>query len=454
MILNLSVKNFLIVESVYIDFTDGVSALNNKKAAEKSLILDAILLCFGYNLNGYDYIQQGKNSCTLTSEVDTSKVPSLKQIFEDNGIEHDDTIIIKRYQKIDKKASFFINDQQVTHHMIKEITSKLLENCTFGIDFSNPTNHADILDRYGKLEIYKQEINKLYNQWQDGILKLESLTLSEKSIQEEIEYLESAINDLSQAGVRPNEEKVLLEEIKELQKTISNQKLIKSALKHLSQVDLNESFAQVSKILGQEESLTSSLNHLEQSLINLDACKKILQNKVYESSLEHQIFEIEERLFEIRTLARKHQVDVNCLHLFFQESLLKLQKLRKYTQEKNEQSSYNNELFIKYQKQASFLNQKRQKTAKDLEQYVGQIASNEIFKINIEAIPKKLDNVQFVLLDLDMKNDIVASIKLALTEKANQPTILFKQEQTSKNIENFIKKQLSVLSINHQIICI
>jgi len=454
MILNLSVKNFLIVESVYIDFTDGVSVLSDKKAAEKSLILDAILLCFGYNLNDYDYIKQGKNSCTLTSEVDISKVPSLKQIFEDHGIEYDNTVIIKRYQKTDKRASFFINDQQVTQQIIKTITSKLLENCTFSIDFGNPINHADILDRYGKLETYKKELQESYNQWQDGILKLESLVSSEKSVQEEIQYLESAINELSQAGVKPDEEKLLLEQINELQRTISNQKLIKSALKHLSQVDLSHPFAQVSKILSQEESLISSLNHLEQSLINLDACKTILHSKIYEASLEHQIFEIEERLFEIRTLAKKHQVDVNHLHLFFQESLLKLQKLKKHTQGKIEQSSYNSDLFIKYQKYASFLIQKRQKTAKDLEQYVSQIASNDIFKINIESIPERLGGVQFTLLDPDMKNNIVASIKLALAQKANQPTILFRQEKTSKHIENFIKKHLNTLSNSHQVICL
>lgn len=454
MILNLSVKNFLIVESVYIDFTAGLSVLSDKDSAEKSLILDALLLCFGYNLHDNGHIKEGENSCTVTSEVDISNIQSLKQIFEHNGIDYDDTIIIKRYQKLDKKPAFFINDQQVTYQTIKQIASKLLNDCTFDIDFDNSINHADILDRYGKLELYKQELKEIYHKWQDGIIKLENLISSEKSVQEEMYYLESAIRELSQSGIKPDEELILLGQINELQKTISNQKLIKSALKYLNPVDLRHPFAQVSKILSQEASLTNALNHLEQSLINLDASKSILQNQVYETSLEYQIFEIEERLFEIRTLAKKHCVDPNSLHLFFQESLLKLQELKKHTKQKTDQSFYNNELSIKYQKQASSLNQKRQKTANDLEQYVSQIIGHNIFKINIETTPKEFDNVRFILLNAEMKNNVASSIKLALAQKANQPTILFKQEKASKNIESLINKKFSALSNNHQIICL
>lgn len=454
MILNLSVKNFLIVESVYIDFTAGLSVLSDKDSAEKSLILDALLLCFGYNLHDNSHIKKGESSCTFTSEVDISNIPSLKQIFEHNGIDYDDTIIIKRYQKLDKKPTFFINDQQVTYQTIKQIASKLLNDFTFDIDFDNPINHANILDRYGKLESYKQDLKEIYHKWQDGIINLENLVLSEKSVQEEMYYLESAVRELSQSGIKPDEELILLGQINALQQTISNQKLIKSALKYLNPVNLSHPFAQVSKILGQEASLTNALNHLEQSLINLDASKSILQNQVYETSLEYQIFEIEERLFEIRTLAKKHEVNPNILHLFFQESLLKLQELKKHTKQKNDQSSYNNELSIKYQKQASSLNQKRQKTANDLEQYVSQIIGHNIFKINIETTLKEFDNVRFILLNAEMKNNVASSIKLALAQKANQPTILFKQKKASKDIESITNKEFSTLSNNHQIICL
>jgi len=453
MILNLSIKNFLIVESVYIDFTAGLSVLNYKDIYEKSLILDALLSCFGYNLHNDNHIKQGASSCTVTSEIDISKISSIKQLFENHGIDFDDITIIKRYQKLDKKPAFFINDQQVTRQIIKQVASILLEDCTFDIDFNNPINHTDILDRYGKLDKDKQELKEIYNQWQDGLLKLETLFLSEKNAQEEIHYLESAINELSQAGVKPDEEKILLNQIHELQKTIYSQKLIKSALKHLNQVDLSHPLAEISRILGQEESLVNSLNYLEQSAINLDACKATLQNKIYEASLEHQIFEIEERLFEIRTLAKKHQVDTNFLHLFFQESLLKLQKLKKQTQEKIAQSSCNNELFIKYQKQASFLNQKRQKAASSLEQYVNQTVDHNIFRVNIEHTTKELNNVTFILLKPEIKNNVASSVKLALAQNSNQATILFKQEKASRNLENLIKKQLSALSNNHQIIC-
>lgn len=452
MILNLSVKNFLIIESVYIDFTAELPFLKDKDSAEKSLILDALLLCFGYNLHDDNHIQTGKNSCTITSEVNISHITPLKQIFEHNGIGYDDTVIIKRYQTLDKKPAFFINDQQVTPQTIKQIASKLLNNCTFDVDFDNPVNHADILDRYGKLESCKQELKEIYHEWQNGISKFEDLISVEKGVKEEMDYLEATIRELSQLGIKPEEELILLEQINELQQTISNQKLIKSALKYLNPVNLSHPFAQVSKILGQEASLTNALNHLEQSLINLDASKSILQNQLYETSLEYQIFEIEERLFEIRTLAKKHGVNTKSLHLFFQENLLKLQGLKNHTKQKTDQSFRNNELFIKYQKQASLLNQERQKTATDLEQYVSQILGLDILKINIETTPKETGNVKFILLNPEMKNNIASSLKLALAQKANQPTILFKQEKTSKQIESFIKKGISALSNNYQII--
>jgi DNA repair protein RecN (Recombination protein N) len=481
MLVSLSIKNFLIIESVYVDFSEGLSVITGETGAGKSILIDALMFCFGAKME--NHIRKNSQQCSVIVELDIKLNEEIKRFLEEHSIEHDDTLIIKRQDHLSQRKKFFVNDQQVTQKLINQISAYLLEihGQHSNAALLDPRSHLDILDSYADLSTYKKKLQESYKKWQENTRKISDIsTQREKNIQE-ISYLDFITNELRNAAIKPEEENDLLNQRSKLQQTFNQQKTIQQALKMIDESNFNKLAIQLSKILGKEPNLSNCLDLLDQALLSIDEIRLILQQKTSENDIEQQIVQIEDRLFEIRTLAKKHNINVSQLHSFYDESMSRLESINEEIFNEQTFIAQQQTLFEDYKKECLFLNQQRQSFAKLLEEKINielheLISAKTYFKVDIETeAPENgsssgIDKVRFLIsinagmpyMPIDQVasggelSRIMLAIKSVLLKTTLKPTIIFDEIDTGVGgaIADLIGTKLKTLSKIAQIISI
>ncbi len=390
MLISLSIKNFLIIESAYIDFTSGLNIITGETGSGKSLIIDALLFCFGAKTE--NHIRKSAQQCIITAELDIGSNQEIKNFLDDNSIEYDNTVILKRQDHINQRKKFFVNDNQVTQKLISQIATYLLEvhGQHANTILLDPKSHIDILDEYAGLATHRKQLQESYRNWQENNKKLTEISLQRKQNAQEISYLEFITKELQDADIKPEEETDLLNKRNKLQQVFNQQKLVHQALILIEESNFTKVAIQLSKILGKDANFSNCLDLLDQALVSVDEIQMILQNKASEDDLEQQIVQLEDRLFEIRTLAKKHNVSVENLPKFYAESINRLNSLKEEILNKQKYTAQQDELFQHYKNNCSYLSQQRQKFAQILESKINQelaelISANASFKVCIET---------------------------------------------------------------------
>lgn len=464
MLLNLSAKNFILIDQLDLDFDSGMHVITGETGAGKSILLDAILFCLGYKFD-VDVIKSGSDSCVVSLET---KVPSsLKHLLEENAIDYDDTIIIKRQQLRSQTSSstgikkkFLINDQVVTQKFVEQVAAHLFEihgQNTHSI-LLDPLSHLKIIDSYGELDSLRENVSSKYKIWQAFLRQLSEIETQRSMIDREVDYLEFIVGELSAMSPKPNEEEELAELRGRLQRQERDSKAINDIFANLTNPDIQLQIAQTQKIIYKQvkdDSFAEILSHLDQASIHIAEATLNLENKLKQDVEQGNLESIEERLFAIRSLARKHNITAAELPGFLSESKAKLASLQGRIEQ---QSSLEKEIKLaenEYHKLAIELSTKRKKAAVALEKRVaselaplkmsGSILKVEFIDRKIEsAAATGIDQVRFIasnnpgtpLAPIDKiasggeLSRFMLAMKVALFDKFTKPTIIFDEIDT------------------------
>ena len=128
MLLNLQIKDFLLIEQLELDFFSGLTVITGETGSGKSIIIDALMLIFGAKA-GTDLIRNGQTQASFSAgfQVDNQKV---QEWLHERGFIDDDQenlIICRRVIDINGRSKAYINSQTVTLGTLKELGEMLLE---------------------------------------------------------------------------------------------------------------------------------------------------------------------------------------------------------------------------------------------------------------------------------------------------------------------------------------
>ena len=240
MLISLTIKNFVIVEHVYIDFCTSLTVITGETGAGKSLVIDAILFCFGGKFEAH--IRKDADQCSVIAEFDIKDNLEIKKFLDENSIEYDSTIIVKRQDTIAQRKKFFVNDQQVTQKLISQLAFYLLEihgqhSTTILLDSKS---HIIILDNYANLGSQKNTLQDDYRSWQETMRKINSISSKRQQNLQEISYLEFIIKELQEAAIRPDEEDQLVAKRNKLQQLFNQQKTVYQAIHLIEESNFNK----------------------------------------------------------------------------------------------------------------------------------------------------------------------------------------------------------------------
>ena len=217
MIEKLIVKNFVIIEDITIDFSEGMTVITGETGAGKSLIIDTINLLLGERADN-DMIRDGKDSASIIGIFSNSdKIVSLLEKYD---IKKKDNLEIERIIS-NSKNQIKINGVSVTLQLLKSF-SKLLADIHIQNDtmrLFNPDNYLDLVDpkNDNKFDNLLNAYTKALYDYNNSMKVYETVLKGQKETLEKLEFLEYEHQELDALDLYPNIDKELEDEISKLE---------------------------------------------------------------------------------------------------------------------------------------------------------------------------------------------------------------------------------------------
>lgn len=319
MLNNLYISNIVLIEKLNLQFGQGLNIMTGETGAGKSILLDALALALGARSDA-GLIRAGCDMASVTAEFDDIN-NSVKNILDENGIEYDNGLILRRTLQADGKSRAWVNDIPVSIKVLKQIGDELIE---IHGQFENhslldTTTHLTALDEYAcannpEFVDLLKDMRVAYNDLHESEKQLKQLQdLLDKS-ESEREFLEHNVSELRSLNPQIGEEDELAIKRAQMMDAEKNAAILTDAVEALKNngQSLDEQICSVAHVL---ERVKTEPNPYSECIDKLyDAASmvaEVSENIKPESTDTDTLDSVEERLFAIRAAARKHRVSAD-----------------------------------------------------------------------------------------------------------------------------------------------
>jgi len=322
MLQSLSIRNVVLIDKLDLDFKSGLSVLTGETGAGKSILLDSLGLVLG-NRAETSLIRQGEDKLSVTAQFSLQKqTPALRALLDEYEIEADDELLIKRSLTRDGKGKIFINDQPAGAKLLKEIGKYLVEvHGQFDNQgLLNPANHLDVLDAYGAYKPLAERTATAFAAYKKARAARQEAEKNIARAKEDEENLRHWVDELEKMNPRPDEEDELgkkRQEMMNAEKIIDSLNYAYGAL--TERADVQGAIRSAQSAMDKANTLVDGryqtiIDMLDQALIDISETVNELEEVSHNVSLnQNELENIEERLYALRGLARKHNVAVSDL---------------------------------------------------------------------------------------------------------------------------------------------
>lgn len=376
MLQNLSIQDFLLIEKLDLDFHAGFCVITGQTGAGKSILLTAIRFAFGAG-GGAELVRTGKDKAvvTLVFALDEKYLSQLPDFGID--LKAEDSLVIRAVQFVNGRKKFFINDQIVSQKSVNSLFDYLLEihGQHSHTALLNSANHLEILDQFAGNSSLRQELYELYKKWQDSARELEKIERAKGSIESEIDYLTHVCQEFEDLKLIEGEEERLQDIKRQLQNSDNEIKLITTIIKEVEAANIEQLVVRAQRQLAKRENEQyNPINQLFEDIYNKTEELKHSLNEVLQRFAvpEYPLEEIDDRLYSIRSIARKHGCTVSELASFIETSKQKLIELQTKMFNSSELASKIESLKKQYFAKAKLLSETRNQAARNLEKITRQ----------------------------------------------------------------------------------
>ncbi|MGP1628849.1 MAG: DNA repair protein RecN [Giesbergeria sp.] len=206
---HMSLRDFVIVETLQIDFESGFTALTGETGAGKSILVDALQLVLGARAD-VGVVREGASRAELSAEFDTPD--GMSQWLQDAGFESDGELLLRRTVDSNGKSRGWINGTPATASQLRELGAALLD-----IHGQHAWQHLmragavrDLLDAYAGSD--RQNVQRAWTAWRAAAHALELAREAQASAGTERERLQWQIAELEKLAPQPDEWERLNEE--------------------------------------------------------------------------------------------------------------------------------------------------------------------------------------------------------------------------------------------------
>ena len=378
MLKTLSIRNVVLIDSLDIDFKNGLTVLSGETGAGKSILLDSLGLLLG-NRSEASLVRTGTDKLSVTGVFEVQADNKIYEIAKEYDLEIDGDIIIKRTITAEGKGKILFNDQIITLKLLKELSQNLIEihgqHDNQGL--LNPATHCDILDSYGKYEKEITATQETYIKYKKAAKLLKEKESALNKAKEDEENLRHWVQELEKLAPQKGEEESLRYRRSELMNAEKIIEKLNAAYSYLNGgSSVLDQIAKAQNAISRANEIVNGKyadieQNIETALYSLnDAVERIEVNSADISLNQNEIDEIETRLFALRSVAKKHQTEIDLLPEKLEELSSLLRNLQNGEENLLELKAEVNNLREKYIEAANKLSEKRQQTALKLDKNI------------------------------------------------------------------------------------
>lgn len=374
MLSHLSIRNYLLVEQVDLDFGPGLTILTGETGAGKSILIDALALALGERAEG-SIVRGTATRAEISAEFHVADSPELLTWLEETGIDYEDgVLILRRIIDAGGRSRGFINGSQVTLAQLKLAAEFLIDihgQHAYHALLRRPMQRQ-ILDGFANANALLTDVNLGWHAWQAAVQRRQQAESSGHERQMQIDSLHSAVAALLQLG----DDVTRWEEMQSEQARLAHvtqliegsQTLIEGLIEDEASVQtrLHVLRARLAQMAELDPELQEFTQHLNTASANLDEVVHGLRRYADKLSPDPtRLAEIDQRMSEMHHLARKHHTVPDALSGL--RDALQLQLVSLQTEDDLEALQQAEQHAWKvYEKQAAKLSQLRREAAQPL----------------------------------------------------------------------------------------
>ncbi len=315
MLRGLEIRDMLIIDRLELAFEPGLNVLTGETGAGKSILLDALGFVLGWRGRA-DLVRAGARQGEAVAVFELPAGHAGEAVLEEAGIPAGEELILRRINTAEGRKTAWVNDRRVSGEVLRRLSDTLVELHGQQDDrgLLNPRGHRALLDDFAGLAAAKSELRGLWRALGQARRDREAAEAALAEVQAEEEYLRHAVGELDALDPQPGEEAELdgrrramqaaarvREDIARAHAALSNEGaegMMRDAARWLD--------GAVADVEGRLDAPLAALARAQEALAEAqDGVEGCL------AALDHdpgELERIEERLFEIRGLARKHGV--------------------------------------------------------------------------------------------------------------------------------------------------
>ncbi len=315
MLASLSIKNYALIENLKVDFKEGLSIITGETGAGKSILMGGLALVLGKRADT-SLVYDKKKKCIVEAEFQVGTF-DLELFFENNDLDYDSLVIIRREILPNGKSRAFINDTPTNLTVLNGLTRQLIDihSQHETLQLSDPAYQFHIIDSLAENSKILNDYFVAFQERKTMLNELEDINRKQAEAQKEYDYNVFLWEELDKANLRIGE----LEELEKDHEKLSNLEEIKANLSGILEVSERDSLGAVSQLdeinqlfnrIGTYAELYEALSERMRSL--LIEFKDILSE--VEAENDELVYDpvglerVESRLQLLYDLQKKHQV--------------------------------------------------------------------------------------------------------------------------------------------------
>ena len=321
MLLRLTIRDFVLVDRLELEFAAGFGTLTGETGAGKSILIDALSFVLGERADT-GVIREGCDKAEVTAEFDIAALPAIRQQLNDNELDSGPELILRRVVEAGGRSRALINGTPVTLQQLREITDQL-------IDIHGQHAHQSLLkgdaqraivDGYGGHSALAANVAKLWRTWQEAEARHAQALAGGEQLARERDALQWEVDELERLAFVPDEWEALNAEQARLAHAAALIDGAQGALQALGDADgaclsaLGHTVAQLDGLVGFDERLQPVLELLRAAEADLGEAVSGLRRYADRVDLDPaRLAEVDSRIDAVLSLARKFRLQPEAL---------------------------------------------------------------------------------------------------------------------------------------------
>jgi len=484
----ISVRNIVLIDQLDLNLEGGLSVLTGETGAGKSILLDALTLALG-GRGDQGLVRKGCGSGQVTGVFHLAPEHAANQLLKENGFEVEGELILRRVQYGDGRTKALVNDQPISANLLRRVGAMLVEihgqhDERALVDVST---HRRLLDAFGALMEQAAGLKQIHG----GLLKAQQDADRQariiKTAAMDEEFARHAVAELENIACKPGEElqlaerrqrlmqlESLVEEVRDADEILSGPGAPSGAIATLLRRLQRKEPSHGGIFQAVIEGLDNSLEALEGAVNALEAIKREMDFD------PEELNRVEERLFALRGMARKHNVTCDELDMVLERYRGELETLNDGEVELARLNAALKKANGEYIKAAYELSEARKRAALDLTEAVHKelpdlklgaarfIVEHQVDEKRVS--PDGFDQIAFhvqtnpgtkagPMLKVASGGELsrfLLALKVVLAERGSAPVLIFDEIDSGVGgaVSDAIGRRLARLAEKVQVLCV